>query len=521
MNRMLYPIGIQSFSTIRERGYVYVDKTDYIWKLTTSGQFFFLSRPRRFGKSLLLSTIEELFLGHRDLFEGLDISHKDYDWQTYPVLHLDFTGNDYMIPGSVEAVLNENLRIWEQRYEVRNIENSIGERFRKVIKAANEKTGLQVVILIDEYDKPLLETVDHPELQEKFRNQLRAFYGNLKSQDRYIRFAMLTGVTKFGHLSIFSDLNNLQDISMVEEFAGICGITDEELHRYFEPGVALLGEKRGYSTEEAYDKLRLNYDGYSFSPLGGPDIYNPFSVLNSLQAGWIRDFWFQTGTPTFLVKLIKSRQIELQRLGHTQIPLQAVENVSFDLRSSLVPVLYQSGYLTIKDYDPETDLLTLGFPNREVERGFLLSLMNLYLPTDNDSAFSIAKFYEDVRDGRPGEFMTRMQSLFADFNQDGFNLLNLEQHYQDITFLVFKLLGFLTDVEYKTASGRIDMLVRTAGYIYVFEFKMDSSPETALRQIDEKSYLLPFKADGRRLIKIGANFSSKTRSLDSWIIEEA
>ena len=335
MNRMLYPIGIQSFSTIRERGYVYVDKTDYIWKLTTSGQFFFLSRPRRFGKSLLLSTIEELFLGHRDLFEGLDISHKDYDWQTYPVLHLDFTGNDYMIPGSVEAVLNENLRIWEQRYEVRNIENSIGERFRKVIKAANEKTGLQVVILIDEYDKPLLETVDHPELQEKFRNQLRAFYGNLKSQDRYIRFAMLTGVTKFGHLSIFSDLNNLQDISMVEEFAGICGITDEELHRYFEPGVALLGEKRGYSTEEAYDKLRLNYDGYSFSPLGGPDIYNPFSVLNSLQAGWIRDFWFQTGTPTFLVKLIKSRQIELQRLGHTQIPLQAGENVSFDPRSSL------------------------------------------------------------------------------------------------------------------------------------------------------------------------------------------
>lgn len=245
MDRMLYPIGIQSFSSIREGNYIYVDKTDYIWKLITSGKFFFLSRPRRFGKSLLLSTIEELFLGRRELFDGLYISGKDYDWPAHAVLHLDFAGNNYDIPDSVEAAINENLRRWEAEYGLGNQDGTIGERFRSVIRGANEKSGRQVVILIDEYDKPLLETVDQPKLQEKFRNQLRAFYGNLKSQDKYIRFAMLTGVTKFGHLSIFSDLNNLMDISLIEDFAGICGITEPELHKYFEPGVGALGEKRG------------------------------------------------------------------------------------------------------------------------------------------------------------------------------------------------------------------------------------------------------------------------------------
>lgn len=520
MAQLLYPVGIQSFSSIRERGFSYVDKTKYILELISTGKYFFLSRPRRFGKSLLISTIEEIFLGHKELFDGLYISRANYDWKTHPVLHLDFTGKNYNSQESLLSHLNRTLEKWEATYGNELANRSLEERFDYVITKAVEKTGRKVVILIDEYDKPLLETVDQPELQEMFRNQLRAFYGNLKSQDKNIHFAMLTGVTKFGHLSIFSDLNNLQDISMVEEFAGICGITEEELHHYFEPGVAALGRKRGLSTEEAYEQLRINYDGYNFCPLGGPDIYNPFSVLSCLKAGWIRDFWFQTGTPTFLVKLIKSRQIDLKRLGDVQVPLQAVENLSFDLRSSLMPVLYQSGYLTIKDYDPITDLLSLTFPNREVERGFLLSLMNMYLPSENDSAFSIAKFYEDIRDGRAEEFMVRLQSLFADFNHDGFNKINLEQHYQNVTFLVFKLLGFLTSVEYKTASGRIDMVVKTDNYIFVFEFKLDSSPEAAIRQIDEKGYLLPFNADSRRLIKIGVSFSKNTRTIDNWIIEK-
>ncbi len=521
MAQLLYPIGIQSFPSIRRGGYVYVDKTAYIRRLVTMGKYYFLSRPRRFGKSLLLSTIEEPFRGRRELFGGLAISGDDYDWVEHAVLHLDFTGSNYSIPGSVESMLDENLTIWEHTYGVQSKEHSIEGRFRSVIRAAHEQTGRQVVILIDEYDKPLLETVDRPELQEKFRNRLRAFYGNLKSQDKYIRFAMLTGVTKFGHLSIFSDMNNLRDISMVEDYSGICGITDEELHRYFDAGVRSLADRRGLTVSRAYEQLRLNYDGYHFSPEGSPGIYNPYSLINSLENRNFRDYWFQTGAPSFLVKLIKSMQIELQRLDRADVPLQAVENVSFDLRSSLVPVLYQSGYLTIRGYDAETDLLTLGFPNREVERGFLLSLMNLYVPSDNDSAFSIAKFYEDVRGGRPDDFMTRLQSLFADFNRDAFNRLRLEQHYQDITYLVFKLLGFLTEVEYKTATGRIDMVVRTPEFIYVFEFKVDGTAESALRQIDDRGYLLPFVADGRSVIKIGANFSGKTRSLDTWLIGEA
>lgn len=521
MRQPLYPIGIQTFSDIIENGYIYVDKTEYITKLLSSGKYYFLSRPRRFGKSLLISTLEEVFRGNRGLFNGLYISNTDYDWAAHVVLHLDFSGTNCTNPDSVVNKLHSSVSRWEQYLNMSVSESSIEQRFRNVIQCAHEKSGRQVVILIDEYDKPLLETVDNPELQNTFRTQLRAFYGNLKNQDKHIRFAMLTGVTKFGHLSIFSDLNNLQDISMLEEFAGICGVTNDELYNYFDKGISTLAQRRGMTTEEAYEQLRLNYDGYRFSPLGGPDIYNPFSLLNCLKTSWIRDYWFQTGTPTFLIKLIMSRQIELRSLDSLKTPMQSVENVSYDLKSSLIPVLYQAGYLTIRDYDPITDLLTLAFPNREVQRGFLISLMNLYVPSDNDSAFSIAKFYEDVQQGDADSFMTRLQSLFADFNYEAFNRINLEQHYQDITYLVFKLLGFLIHVEYKTASGRMDMLVKNDRYIFVFEFKLNSTAENALHQIDEKGYMLPFKADNRKLVKIGANFSDKTRNLDSWIIEEA
>lgn len=521
MNRMLYPIGIQSFSTIRERGYVYVDKTDYIWKLTTSGQFFFLSRPRRFGKSLLLSTIEEFFKGHRNMFDGLSISSNDYDWPEHVVLHLDFTGTNYSNPESVEGVLNEMLGIWERKYDVLVTGNSIEERFRNVIRTAREKSGRQVVILIDEYDKPLLETVNQPELQEKYRNILRGVYSNLKRMNSDIRFAMLTGVTKLGHMSIFSDLNNLRDISMVEDYSGICGITEDELHRYFDIGVRDLAARRNISVSEAYDRLRLNYDGYHFSPEGSPDIYNPYSVINTLESKDFGDYWFRTGTPTFLIKLVKSRQLSIRKLSEAVISRRTVESVSFDLKSSLIPLLYQTGYLTIKGYRPDVGTIHLGFPNMEVEQGFLYDLMDAYADGNTvDTAFSIADFYDDVCSGNAEAFMLRLQSFFADFDYDGFDRLKLEQHYQDITFILFKLLGLLTHIEYKTAIGRIDMLVKTPERIYIFEFKMDSSPEAALRQIDDNSYLLPFKADGRRLIKIGANFSSKTRSLDSWIIEE-
>ena len=522
MTRLLYPIGVQSFSEIRERGYVYVDKTEYIHRLISSGKYYFLSRPRRFGKSLLLSTIEEFFKGRKDLFNGLAIARYDNAWLQAPVLHLDLTGSNYNSPESVAVHLDDFLSGWENKYNINPADrNAFGLRFKNVIVEAHRQSGQKVVILVDEYDKPLLETIDRPELQDIYKGDLRSFYSNLKSQDSHICFAMLTGVTRFGHLSIFSDLNNLNDISMLEEYSGICGVTEEELHGYFRQSIEDLAEKRNISAEKAFENLRINYDGYHFSPEGSPDIYNPFSLLNSLQKKNFGDYWFRTGTPTFLVRMIKSRQLSLQKLNEVEISQSAVENVSFDMRSSLIPVLYQTGYLTIKGYRPEVDMLKLGFPNREVEQGFFLQLMSVYMPRpDEDSAFSIVRFYDDVCAGRAEAFMTRLQSFFSDFDRDGFNRINLEQHYQDIIFIVAKLLGFLTHIEYKTSSGRIDMVIETPNYVYIFEFKMDKSAEEALRQIDGKSYTLPFKADKRNLIKIGANFSSKIRGLDSWIIEE-
>lgn len=518
-----YPIGIQTFEKIRNGNFVYVDKTEFIHKLVeNSGLYYFLSRPRRFGKSLLLSTIEAFFLGKRELFKGLAIDNYDYDWEEYPVFHIDFTGRDYNDPDSLEQNLRETLDQWEAIYNCPVSSANISERFRNVILSANKQTGRQVVILIDEYDKPLLETVDNPELQTQFRNTLRGFYGNLKRMDQYIKFAMLTGIARFGHLSIFSDLNNLNDISMNKEFGAICGITTDELVKNLQLGVEDFAKDSGLSVAEIYDNLRKNYDGYHFSPENCPDIYNPFSVLNALYAKDINDYWFKTGTPTFLIKMIKAGNIRLQTLSDIELLRTDVENVSFDFGDSLYPILYQSGYLTIKDYDRFTRTLRLGFPNREVEEGFYRQLLKIYSGQANDNlTFSIVKFYNDVRQGNAEEFMQRLQSFFADMDYDSFTMLKLEQHYQNITFVLFKLLGYYTSIEYKTASGRIDMIIKTSKYIYVFEFKMNKTAKEALDQIATKQYLLPFKAEGRRIIKIGANFSSEIRTLNEWIIEEA
>lgn len=516
-----YPIGIQSFSVIREGGYVYVDKTGYLHQLLSEGsKYVFLSRPRRFGKSLFLSMIEEFFLGHRHLFDGLEITRHEYDWQRHPVLHLDFTGRNFNAAGSLDAHINSYLEIWESIYGDEKNDRAPEERLAHIIMEAHRITGKKVIILIDEYDKPLLETVDNPQLQNAFRNILRGVYGNLKSQDAHIEFAMLTGVTKFGHLSIFSDLNNLQDISMNRRYSGICGITDPELRSHFGEGVANFAKSNGLSADEAYEMLRINYDGYHFSPVGGFDVYNPFSILNALNDEIINDYWFKTGTPTFLIKLIKAKGISIQNLENLEVDVNSVTSVSFDYNESLYPVLYQSGYLTIKGYRPLLNRIRLGFPNREVEQGFFGQLVKIYVPvTQDDSGFAIANFYDDIMAGDAQAFMVRLRGLFSDFNRDGFNRISLEQHYQDVVFIIMKLLGFYTHIEYKTASGRIDLLVKTPDYIYVFEFKMDRTPQEALSQINSSDYLLPFSPDRRKLIKIGANFSSKTRSIDGWAIE--
>ena len=395
-NRLKYPIGIQSFSKIIERGYIYVDKTEYLNSLIDSGsQYVFLSRPRRFGKSLFLSMAEEFFKGNRNLFEGLKINSYAHDWLPHPIFHLDLTTKSYKSPASLIERLNSHLENWETVYGNEKADRSPEERFGWLITSAYKMTGRKVVILIDEYDKPLLDSVDDRKLQDSYRDTLRAFYGNLKSNDSYIEFAMLTGVTKFGHLNVFSDLNNLEDISMSEEYSGICGITPSELRTYFEQGVCGIADKYNITLDEAYDLLRTNYDGYHFSPEGALDIYNPFSIISALKDRRISNYWFQTGTPNFLVQLIKKRQLSLQKLSTIEVDENSVKSIQFDYRSSLYPVLYQTGYLTIKGYRRDVNRLILGFPNREVEQGFYTQLMKIYIPSsENDSEFSIVNFWD-------------------------------------------------------------------------------------------------------------------------------
>lgn len=518
-----YPVGIQSFSEVRCKKYTYVDKTGFLRSLLESGsKYVFLSRPRRFGKSLFLSMTEDFFRGRRELFDGLDISSFDWDWQIYPVLHFDLSGCAASSDDSLVAFLSDSLAQYEKLYDIpSDPAKQPGLRLKEIIIQAHFQTGRQVVILIDEYDKPLLDTVENPQRQELFRQQLRPFYANLKSQDRHIEFAMLTGVAKFGHLSIFSDTNNLEDISLNEDYSAICGITTDELHEYFHAGVEALAAKLNISAGEAYELLRLNYDGYHFSPENAPDIYNPFSIINALKSRKISNYWFQTGTPTFLIKLIRKRGMQLQRFDRIDINADSISSVAFDLRSSLVPVLYQSGYLTIKSFRPLLNTVSLGFPNREVQQGFYNQLFKIYIPSaaDSDTEFSIAEFYDDLAEGRPDSFMTRLQSFFADFNYDGFNRIEIEQHYQDVVFILMKLMGVYVNIEYRTACGRIDLVVKTPEYIYVFEFKISKSAKAAMEQIDSREYLLPFKADGRKLVKIGANFSDQTHTLNEWLIE--
>lgn len=511
-----YPIGIQSFEKLISSGFVYVDKTEYIHKLVSSDGVYFLSRPRRFGKSLLLSTIEAYYLGKKGLFEGLAISKYQHDWQPHPVLHIALNAFEYISADSLLEKFGYEFERWEKTYGIENSDATHAERFRRIIEQAYARTGRKVVILIDEYDKPLLDTAANRELQDIYRSQLKSIYGNLKSCDAYIEFAMLTGVTRFGKLSIFSDLNNLKDISMRSDFSAICGITLEEIQKYFSEGVNELAKKKGLTIDETYARLARHYDGYHFST-ESPDIYNPFSLLNSLDAKDFDSYWFATGTPTFLVKLIKKENLPLKDFNHYDIAVKRLQSVPANLDSP-IPVLYQSGYLTIKGHNDEFGMVTLGFPNLEVEEGFLDDLFTYYTP-EKESSLSIWNFITDLRQGNVEGFMVRLQSLFSGYRYSQIDLGDLELHYRNVIYLVMKLMGFYTEAELQTAAGRIDLLVGTSDYLYLFEFKLNKSPEEAMGQINHRDYLLPFKADGRKVVKIGANFDNAIRSISGWIVE--
>lgn len=514
---MKYPIGIQNFESLRREGYAYVDKTRHIYNLVNTGRYYFLSRPRRFGKSLLLSTIRAYFEGKRDLFDGLALASLEEKWEQYPILYLDLNVGKYDSLGDLEERLAISLNNWEQLYGVQtDTHYSLASRFGLLIQAVAKQTGKSVVILVDEYDKPMLQAIGNEALQAEFRSTLKAFYGNLKSSDEYIRFAFLTGVTKFGKVSVFSDLNHLTDISLLPQFVDICGITEEELRLYFDEGIQELASANGIGKEECYAKLKYNFDGYHFYP-DSSGIYNPFSLLNTMAYQVFKDYWFETGTPTFLVKQLQKTNYPLEEMTREGLSADTLNSIDI-MDENPLPLLFQSGYLTIKSYDKEFGEYILGFPNREVEEGFTKFLYPFYAPktTINKSSFSVTQFVKDVRNGNAEGFMKRLAAMFAD--GDYRVVGNEEIYFQNTLYVFFKLLGFYVDVERHTSDGRMDILMQTNDYIYILELKVNQTAATALQQIEDKGYATPFVTDQRKLFKIGINFNSTTRKIDDWVL---
>lgn len=512
---MKYPIGIQDFEKLRTKGYSYVDKSRFVYKLATEGEYYFLSRPRRFGKSLFLSTLEAYFQGKKELFKGLAIYDLETEWKKYPIFHIDLNTANFREKDSLYTVLNDYLTTWECKYGTRESEATLALRFKGVIARAAEKEGCGVVILIDEYDKPILQTLRDPELQAEHRAQLKAFYSVLKTQDRYIKFAFLTGVTKFGKISVFSDLNNLTDISMDHRYISICGMTEKELLTNFKEGISELAEANGDTKEATIAKLKARYDGYHFEE-NTVGIYNPFSVLNTLSRLRYKDYWFETGTPTFLVDLLKMHNYRLPDMTKERVSDDVINSVD-SLSTNPIPVIYQSGYLTIKDYNERFKKYLLGFPNKEVEEGFLNFLLPLYTSAGNNSPFLVDEFVQDVESGNPERFMQRMKAFFADTSYQVVG--NAELYFQNAMYLVFKIMGFYTQVERPTSDGRIDAIIQTPNYIYVIECKLDRTADEAIKQIENNGYAEPFLMDKRKLYKIGVSFSSETRGVAEYKIK--
>lgn len=517
MENKIYPIGIQNFEKIRKDGYFYIDKTALIYQLVKTGSYYFLSRPRRFGKSLLLSTLEAYFQGKKELFDGLAMEKLEKDWIKYPILHLDLNAEKYTAPEALDQVLESALRGWEALYGAQDYERTFASRFQGIIQRACDKTGQRVVVLVDEYDKPMLQAIGNDELQKSYRETLKAFYGALKSKDGCIKFGMLTGVTKFGKVSVFSDLNNLDDISMRNQYIDICGINEQELHDNLEDELHSLASAQGMTYDEICAKLQEYYDGYHFTH-NSIGMYNPFSLLNTFKYNEFGSYWFETGTPTYLVELLKKHHYDLRRMAHEETTATVLNSID-STSDNPIPVIYQSGYLTIKGYDQRFGIYRLGFPNREVEEGFINFLLPFYANTNAvESQFEIQKFVREVESGDYDSFFRRLQSFFADTPYE--LVRDLELHYQNVLFIVFKLVGFYVKAEYHTSAGCIDLLLQTDKFIYVMEFKLDGTAEEALLQINEKHYAQPFENNDRKLFKIGVNFSAEMRNIEKWIVEK-
>lgn len=512
-----YPIGIQNFERLRDDKCVYVDKTSLVYKLANSNTTYFLSRPRRFGKSLLVSTLEAYFQGKKELFKGLAMETLEKDWTVYPVLHIDFSVSKYVTANSLRSVINYQLIRWEKIYGSAAEEDTFSLRFSGIIRRAYEQTGKQVVILIDEYDSPMLDSNNNGEVQSEIRNMMRDLFSPLKALGQYLRFLFLTGISKFSQMSIFSELNNLQNISMQDDYNAICGITEQELHSQLQIDIEQMAQANDETFEEACMHLKQQYDGYHFSKRSS-DIYNPFSLFNAFAQKSYENFWFSTGTPTFLIDLLQECNFDIQGLDSTTATAEQFDAPSNRITDPL-PVLYQSGYLTIKGYDPEFQTYTLAYPNKEVRKGFIESLMPAYvhLPA-RENTFYVISFIKDLRTGNLNQCLERLKSFFASIP----NKLNNkeEKHYQTIFYLFFRLMGQYIDVEVDTAIGRADAVVKMQDAIYVFEFKVDGTPEEALAQINSKNYALPYQAETLKIIKVGVNFDSATRTIGEWKCEQ-
>ncbi|MDE5849723.1 MAG: ATP-binding protein [Muribaculaceae bacterium] len=508
-----YPIGEQDFKSLIEMGCLYVDKTQYIEKIISSGhKYYFLARPRRFGKSLFLSSLQYFFKGRRELFKGLYIDSTDWDWKPYPVLRLDLNTEKYEVPGLLDSLLDNTFKKWEKEYGIQETAETLSTRFQNIIATAHEKTGRQVVILVDEYDKPLVGNLNVDETFEHYQAKLASVYSNFKSSAEHIRLVFLTGVSRFSKLSIFSDLNNIRDITFVNEFSDICGITEKELLDNFKEGIRAFAEENEISYEETYGLLKKNYDGYRFAKTGS-DIYNPWSVLNAMQDRSISNYWGRSGKATIIAEALKNVDADLEGILTSIVSMYTLEGL--DLKSANpVALLYQTGYITIKDYDFETDYVTLGVPNLEVRQSLFDDLLPYYVKTRRGTAdLVVQNIIMDLRTGKPEKFVKDLDIFLAGIPYE--MKMDDENNLHNALFILLTLLGVAVETEVHTSDGRIDLVVKTPKFIYIIELKFDKSAEEAMTQIEQKQYSLPYANDPRRLFKLGLNFSSTTRHLDT------
>ena len=521
---MIYPIGIQTFDQIIERGFVYVDKTDMVYSLATEGKIYFLSRPRRFGKSLLLSTLRAYFEGKKNLFKELKIDALEHDWHVHRVFHFDFNGVDFTMPGALHLKIEGYLYDWEKEFGISpGVDTNLGSRFNRILQAAAEQTGRGAVVLVDEYDKPLLDVLEKdPELLEQNRELLKAFYSVFKLADASLRFVFLTGVTKFSQVSVFSGFNQPKDISMFDKYEALCGITEEELHTRFAESIREMAASEGCTEEEMRQRFKRHYDGYHFSE-GMTDIYNPFSVLNAFDSQRIRDYWFASGTPTYLIRLMNHFHEGIDQLTGKYYSLDEFVNYKADTEYPL-PMIYQSGYLSIKDYDKDSNLFLLDFPNNEVKSGFLAMVAANYLQCKMPLESWMVKAVFALKRGQLDEFRKMLTSFLAGIPytmRRKENEPERERYFQYTFYLLLRLMSVYTVlVEKEQSEGRVDCIVETPQYVYIFEFKLDGTATEALQQIEEKGYAREYEADARQVVKVGVNFSSKTGTIEEWEVRK-